>query len=380
LPISLITENTTLSSRLFHPTPRSTTPSLRLLFELSSPFSFIESISCHPNMFGHTFSAADIPDLKGKVAIVTGANTGIGKVSSIELARSAFFILIFLFFLSISCPCLFSFRHGAHVIMACRSVERARPAVEEAIKLSGNQNVEFLPLDLSSLKSVAAFVEAFKAKNLPLHLLLNNAGVMACPFALTTDGIESQFGTNHIGHFYLTLLLFDLLEQNQPSRIVNVSSSAHNMAPSQGILFDSINDEASYGAWKAYGQSKLANILFTRELARRTEGKQIFINTLHPGVVETDLQRHMGGFSKWLINRVSLTPEKGALTQLYLSAHPDVEKNNIHGEFYVPTAKKSTSSSLSRDQKLAEKLWDFSVALVKEKVGEFAVPDTLQNK
>ena len=339
-------------------------------------------------MFGHTFSAADIPDLKGKVAIVTGANTGIGKVSSIELARSdRSFSLPVVSFFSFSpqadhvCVfCFLFFRHGAHVIMACRSAEKARPAVEEAIKVSGNQNVEFLPLDLSSLKSVAAFVEAFKAKNLPLHLLLNNAGVMACPFALTTDGIESQFGTNHIGHFYLTLLLFDLLEQNQPSRIVNVSSSAHNMAPSQGILFDSINDEASYGAWKAYGQSKLANILFTRELARRSEGKQIFINTLHPGVVETDLQRHMGGFSKWLINRVSLTPEKGALTQLYLSAHPDVEKNNIHGEFYVPTAKKSTSSSLSRDQKLAEKLWDFSVALVKEKVGEFAVPDTLQNK
>jgi len=102
------------------------------------------------------------------------------------------------------------------VIMACRSAEKARPALEEAIKVSGSRNIEFLPLDLSSLKSVAAFAEAFKPKNLSLHLLLNNAGVMACPYALTTDGIEGQFGTNHIGHFYLTLLLFDLLEQNQP--------------------------------------------------------------------------------------------------------------------------------------------------------------------
>ena len=271
--------------------------------------------------------------------------------------------------------------------MACRSAEKARPAVEEAIKLSGNQNVEFLALDLSSLKSVAAFAEAFKAKNLPLHILLNNAGVMACPFSVTADGIENQFGTNHIGHFYLTLLLFDLLEQNQPSRIVNVSSSAHLVtAPSEGIRFDYINDEASYGGWKAYGQSKLANVLFTGELARRVEGKQIFINTLHPGLVETDLQRHVlqgirfVNFVRWITSKVALRPEDGALTQLYLATHPDVEKKNIRGKYYVPTAKKSSTSSLAKDQALAEKLWDFSVALVREKGGELTVPETLKNK
>ena len=271
--------------------------------------------------------------------------------------------------------------------MACRSAEKARPAVEEVIELSGNQNVEFLALDLSSLKSVAAFAEAFKAKNLPLHILLNNAGVMAAPFAVTADGIENQFGTNHIGHFYLTLLLFDLLEQNQPSRIVNVSSSAHSLtAPSEGIRFDYINDETSYSSWKAYGQSKLANVLFTRELARRVEGKQIFVNTLHPGWVETDLQRHVmqdslwASIGRWIQSKLAYSPEDGALTQLYLATHPDVEKKNISGEYYVPIAKKSYSSAISKDQKMAEKLWDFSVALVREKGGELTVPETLKNK
>ena len=274
------------------------------------------------------------------------------------------------------------------MILACRSAERTRPVVEEVIEVTGNKNVEFLPLDLSSLKSVAAFVEAFKAKNLPLHILLNNAG-MGGPFTLTADGIEGQFGSNHIGHFYLTLLLFDVLEQSQPSRIVNVSSSAHSSrAPAEGIMFDAINDEASYNGMKAYGQSKLANVLFTTELARRTQDKQIFVNSLHPGLVETGLSnRAMDTFGavlssiwKWAQPWLAASPEKGALTQLYLATHPDVEKNNIRGEYFIPIAKKSTASAFGRDQKLAEKLWDFSVSLVKEKVGEFTVPESLQSK
>lgn len=283
---------------------------------------------------------------------------------------------------------MFFFRHGAQVILACRSAEKAAPAVEEIKKETGNQFVEFLELDLASLKSVADFASIFRAKNLPLHILLNNAGVMFTPYSLTQDGIEMQFGTNHIGHFYLTLLLFDLLDKNQPSRIVNVSSVGHSaVAPSEGIRFDKINDEASYSTTKAYGQSKLANVLFTRELARRIGGdKRIFANSLHPGNVDTDAGRHMAKWAPWFISRpllaifgfLALIPAQGALTQLYLCTSPEVEQQNIRGEYYIPTAKKASAAGRGQDAELAKKLWDFSVALVKEKVPSFDVPEVLR--
>jgi NAD(P)-dependent dehydrogenase (short-subunit alcohol dehydrogenase family) len=142
-------------------------------------------------------------------------------------------------------------------------------------------------LDLSDLKSVHAFTEEFSNRNLPLHVLLNNAGIMACPFELSADGIESQFATNHVGHFYLTLRLLPILEKSQPSRIVNVSSEAHRMASASD--FDDISNPSKYSRLKAYGRSKLANILFSNELSKRLEARgvdKVFVNSIHPGVVK----------------------------------------------------------------------------------------------
>lgn len=169
---------------------------------------------------GGGYSAELVPSLKGKVAIITGANTGIGKVTALVLAK-----------------------RECHVFLACRSKERTMPVVEEIKKASKNDKVDFIELNLASLKSVSKCAKTFKKKNLPLHLLINNAGIMACPFAKTEDGIESQFGTNHLGHFHLTVSLLDLIKSSAPARIVNLTSEGHKLSYKEGILFDSINDE-----------------------------------------------------------------------------------------------------------------------------------------
>jgi len=266
------------------------------------------------------------------------------------------------------------------VILACRSSDKTLPVVEDIKEKTKNEKVEFMELDLSSLASVKKFADQFLERKLPLHLLLNNAGIMACPFGLTKDGIESQFGTNHVGHFYLTMLLLEPLEQSQPSRIVNLSSLAHTYPASGGIAFEKINDEGSYGAWTAYGQSKLANILFTTELQRRLEGKKIYVNAAHPGAVATELSRHLNnGFLLGLILPVltrlfAVTPETGALTQMYLATHPDIEEKEIKGRYFVPTAVEGNPSQYAKDEDLAKKLWEFTENLLKEKVGDQYVP------
>jgi len=261
------------------------------------------------------------------------------------------------------------------VILACRSSEKTLPVVDEIKEATGNTNVEFIQLDLSSLESIRHFSEAFHAKDLPLHVLLNNAGVMFGPYSETTDGIEYQFGTNHVGHFYLTQLLFDVLERSQPSRIVCLTSAAHQMSYSEGIRFDKINDRESYSELRAYGQSKLADLLFSRELARRCEGKQIFVNGVHPGYVATDLQRNMDGWGSIFsfFGRVgqylfALTPHQGALTQLYAAAHPDIESKRMVGRYFVPIAKDATSHSQGSDMQAAAKLWTLTEDLLKAKV------------
>lgn len=196
-----------------------------------------------------SFSVSDIPTLTGKVAIVTGANTGLGKVTALELARK-----------------------GAHVVLACRSKDRTEPVAEEIKKITGNQQVEFVELDLGSLRSVQSFAKAFLQRNIPLNILVNNAGIMGLPkLELSKDGIEAQFATNHVGHYYLTRLLLPALVKGQPASVVSVSSAAHKFAPKGGIVFDKINDQKAYGSWSAYGQSKLANILFAKALQKHID-------------------------------------------------------------------------------------------------------------
>jgi retinol dehydrogenase-12 len=204
------------------------------------------------------YSVKEIPQVQGKTAIVTGANTGIGLVTARELAKK-----------------------GWHVVLACRNQTKAKEAIKTIQSSTGKSaNVDFLPLDLASLRSVREFSSSFLQKYNSLHLLINNAGVFATKFQLTEDGHEIHFGVNHLGHFLLTNLLLNRLQESQPSRVVVVSSVAHQHTFREGILFD---DKKRNAPWKniverlhAYGQSKLANLLFAKELARRMEGTQVY--------------------------------------------------------------------------------------------------------
>ena len=188
--------------------------------------------------------------LDGKTVIVTGANTGIGIHTVIDLAK-----------------------RGATIVMACRSLERGEAALKEAKEKSGSESIDLMQLDLSSLNSVRKFVETFSSKYDKLHILINNAGVMMCPYSKTEDGFEMQIGTNHFGHFALTNLLLKRLADSAPARVINVSSRAHT---SGKIDFDDINyTQRSYSKFGAYCQSKLANILFTKELHKKVVDRRI---------------------------------------------------------------------------------------------------------
>ncbi|KAF5799358.1 putative very-long-chain 3-oxoacyl-CoA reductase [Helianthus annuus] len=187
---------------------------------------------------------------------------------------------------------------GAHVIIAARNIKAANEAKQAILKNNENAKIDVLELDLSSLNSVNAFVHTFKALNLPLNILINNAGVMFCPYQLSQDGIEMHFATNYLGHFHLTNLLLDKMKETATTtgiegRIVILSSLAHAYTYEQGIRFEKINDKDSYSK-KAYGQSKLANILHANELTRRLkeEGVNITVNSVNPGFIMTDLMRH----------------------------------------------------------------------------------------
>lgn len=253
--------------------------------------------------------------LDGKVVIITGANTGIGKETAVDLAR-----------------------RGAKVYMACRSVERGEEAVQEVINRSRSASVYFRQLDLASLKSVRSFAETFLAEERRLDILINNAGIMACPKYLTEDGFEMQIGVNHMGHFLLTNLLLELVKKSAPSRIVNVSSIAHLYGK---INKEDLNSEKSYSPIPAYNQSKLANVLFTRELARRLKDTGVSTYSLHPGVINTELGRHLGDSIcglctikiikplAWIFHK---TPKAGAQTTITCAVDPDLE--HITGEYF----------------------------------------------
>ncbi|KAI9325520.1 hypothetical protein DFJ73DRAFT_912862 [Zopfochytrium polystomum] len=317
-----------------------------------------------------------IPALGGKVFIVTGSNSGIGRVTARELARK-----------------------GAHVIMACRSESKTAPVLA-ALRLETDDagTLEFASLDLQSLRSVDAFADSFLRRGLPLHGLVLNAGIMAHPFGLSADGIETQFATNHVAHFHLTQRLLPCLEASAPSRVVVLSSSLHSAAPQpEGIRFDRINDQKSYKEWTAYGQSKLANILFAKELNARLLAKgqkNVYVNAVHPGRVFVAFSR-LGFLAKpisWLFyatnsetigewsrllsfhpNVVYHIPDedKGASTSLYLATDPEVSEKDYRGLYFGPIAKILTPAiPQATDAALAKRLWDFTEDLVKEKLAK----------
>ncbi|XP_055531095.1 retinol dehydrogenase 13-like [Wyeomyia smithii] len=289
-------------------------------------------------MQGGRFKRGDVR-ADGKVVIVTGANTGIGKETAMFLAR-----------------------RGAHVYMACRDMTRCETARQEVVLETKNANVYCRQCDLSSLQSVRKFAEQFKQEQNRLDILINNAGVMRCPRSLTKEGIELQLGVNHMGHFLLTNLLLDMLKLSAPSRIVVVSSLAHTRGK---INVQDLNSEKSYDPATAYEQSKLANILFTRELAKRLQGTGVTVNAVHPGVVDTELMRHMGLFNSWfssiLIKPFAWpflkTPIFGAQTSVYAALDPDLEK--VSGQYFSDCAPKDVADQ-AKDDKLAQWLWAVS--------------------
>lgn len=287
--------------------------------------------------------------LNGKCAIITGSNTGIGKEAAFDLAR-----------------------RGARVILACRDLERANKAAEEIRAKSGNGNVVVELLDLASFDSIRKFSAKINAQEERIDLLINNAGIMMCPKWTTKDGFEMQFGTNHLGHFLLTNLLLDKIKSSPQSRIVNVSSLAYKRGK---MNWSDLNWEKSYDPNKAYGQSKLANILFTRELAKKLEGTKVTVNALHPGVVRTELTRYLSdtfGFSAVLLKYMFFpliawffkTVPEGTQTTLYCALSSDL--NNVSG-FYFSDCKLSQLLPHALDDQDAKKLWEISEELCKLK-------------
>lgn len=279
--------------------------------------------------------------LDGKTVIITGANTGIGKQTAIDLAK-----------------------RNAKVIIACRSVERGKQAEKDIRNLSKNENVHFRLLDLASFASIRKFCSEVLAEEPRLDILINNAGIMRCPYWKTEDGFEMQFGVNHLGHFLLTNLLLDRIKEAPAGRIVVVSSLAHKRA--KEINFDDINSTQSYDRKFAYGQSKLANNLFTIALHKRLAETNVIVNCLHPGIIYTELGRYME-ISLWmkiLLLPVGLlilkTPWQGAQTTIYCAV--DKEVDGVSG-FYFADCKRKEPAPQALDELAAEKLWSLSVKL-----------------
>ncbi|KAM9309158.1 retinol dehydrogenase 12 [Pholidichthys leucotaenia] len=281
--------------------------------------------------------------LDGKTVLITGANAGIGKETSRDLAR-----------------------RGARVVMACRDLTRAEQAAEEIRRSTGNGNVVIRHLDLSSLYSVRQFAKDFLDSEDRLDVLVNNAGVMMCPKWLTEDGFETQLAVNHLGHFLLTSLLLPKLKSSAPSRVVTVASIAH----SGGRLdFDDLFfSRRPYSPLQSYRQSKLANVLFSRELGRRLKGSGVSSFSLHPGVIRTELGRHVEGWFPLLGALLKLpslllmkTPKEGCQTTVYCAVTPGLEE--LSGRYFSDCAVKETSPE-GRDDEVARKLWEESARLV----------------
>lgn len=269
--------------------------------------------------------------MKDKICVITGASAGIGKVAALRLAEL-----------------------GARIVMVCRDRQKGEMARDEIKRQSGNASVELLLCDLSSQKQIRRLAEEFKATHDRLDVLLNNAGLYLPKRTTTEDGFEMTFAVNHLAYFLLTNLLLDLLKKSAPSRIVNVSSAAHFYGKME---FDNLQGERKYGGVAAYNNSKLANVLFTRELSRRLEGTNVTANCLHPGAVATSIFRNLPKPIEWLIKAFTMSPERGAETSVYLASSPDVE--TVTGK-YFDNKQEKYPSRLAQDDELARQLWQVS--------------------
>ncbi|MGI8559602.1 MAG: oxidoreductase [Solirubrobacteraceae bacterium] len=299
-------------------------------------------------MANQKWTAEQIPDQGGRTAIVTGANSGLGLICALELAR-----------------------HGAHVVLACRNQTKGTAAVKQIKNEVPTADLELASLDLGSLDSVRAFAEEFSARPGGLDLLVNNAGVMAPPRCTTTDGYELQFGTNHLGHFALTGRLLDSMQDRSDARVVTLSSGAHRIGK---ITFDDLQRERSYSRWRAYGQSKLANLMFALELDRRLEAAGSTVKSIaaHPGYAATNLQSAAAPLLDRLVMQVAnvalaQSAAMGALPQLYAATAPEARSGAFYGPDGIGEQRghphQVAPSAAAADPAVARRLWEVSEQL-----------------
>ncbi len=267
--------------------------------------------------------------------MITGATNGIGKETALAIAAM-----------------------GAETYLVCRNPDKAEQTKSEIITQTGNHQINLLIGDLSSLSEVSAVAASFLQLKKPLHLLINNAGIVNLKREITVDGFEEMFAVNHLAHFLLTHLLLDTLKNSAPSRIVNVSSEAHIFY--KRINFNDLSFETGFGSMKVYGHSKLANILFTRELAKKLEGTDVTANALHPGTISTGLGTQNGWIGKAIMTGLRpflKSPQQGAKTTIYTSVSPELD--GISGK-YFENCKEKQPKPWAQDDDAAAMLWKVS--------------------
>eukprot|EP01062_Namystynia_karyoxenos_P020853 TRINITY_DN17902_c0_g1_i1.p1 TRINITY_DN17902_c0_g1~~TRINITY_DN17902_c0_g1_i1.p1 ORF type:complete len:398 (+),score=134.80 TRINITY_DN17902_c0_g1_i1:86-1195(+) len=310
------------------------------------------------------FTHDQIPQLKGKTAVVTGANTGLGYSSALFLARA-----------------------GARVVVACRSVKRCEDAAARIRANHSEAAVTPMQLDLASFKSVRDFAAKLRRQIDRIDTLMLNAGVSWLPYQHSEDGIEITFQVNHVAHQLLTDLVLPLVEKAAPSTIVVVSSAAHwdnspktvNAVP---LSLEEVNDEAGYEAWLRYGVTKLANVFMAQELAQRLQGKGVYVNSIHPGLVDTEIVRNLEQAGRDLfgdriysaalapavdyIRSTAWQPDDACLTQLYTAVSPEIFEKKITGRYFHPVAREVEPDVRTRNATLQTKLWKFTEALIND--------------
>ncbi len=273
--------------------------------------------------------------MKGKIVLITGATSGIGKETALGLARL-----------------------GATVVFTTRDDQKGAKTKEEIIQVTGNASIDVLHCDLASFDSIRACVQEFKRNYAQLKVLINNAGTWDFKRRESKDGIENIFATNYLAPFLLTNMLLDLLKKSAPSQIINVTSGLHKGT----IHFDDIEFKRKFSGFKAYSQSKLGVILFTRLLAKKLEGTGVRVNCVHPGMNNTNLGRDAGAVSRWAFKHMGKNPKVGAETSIYLASDPAAA--TLDGE-YLAKKQVRRSSKPSYDLQVAQQLWDLSVKYVK---------------
>ncbi len=275
-------------------------------------------------------------NLRGKTALVTGASSGIGKVTASALATM-----------------------GATVYLVCRNRAKGGQVQQEIKELAGHDRVFLIVADLAEQAQVRRAAQEFLDTGEPLHILHNNAGITNTARRETVDGIEETFAVNHLAYFLLTNLLLDRLKESAPARIVNVASDAHYFV--RGMQFDDLEYENQYKTFKVYGQSKLANLLFALALAPKLVGTDVTVNSVHPGVVTTGLGMQNGGFLSKIVPVIGgllfRSPEKGAESSIYVCTSPAL--NDVSGKYYA-NCRQKTPKPWARDVEAAEKLWKIS--------------------